>query len=250
MWAEELIDAQWRAAYRLSIHRGAIVVAEVRLFPAEAHAHRPRGSWSADALGPSASVPRGGVSATLLRKVRPLRSLRQAATLARQLEQWQREVFGGAGVRSSPLMNLPPASRPLGQRPPRVPDRDLRRVATAYRRAFRRDPRRVNELAAVALKLKVVRVRDLVALARQRGFLHRNEARAGECRVTCWTLAGHGSCRCGRGTTPENTSGGWSKCAGRLHQYFRGGAPHERRDVPVRDAEHDPLGRRVRRGLS
>ena len=146
-------------------------MSEVRLFPAESHKHRAAGGWSADALGPTAAVPRGGLTATLLRQVRPLRSLRQAATLARQLEQWQRGVFGGAGVRTSPLMSLPPVSRPLGQRPPRVPDRVLRRVASAYRQAFRRDPRRVNKLAAVTLKLTVVRVRDLVALARRRGFL-------------------------------------------------------------------------------
>lgn len=171
LWAEDLIDQRWRAAYRLSFQRGAIVVSEVRLSPAEDHEYRPRGGWSADALGPTAKVPRGGVKATLLRQVRPLKSLKRAASLARQLDKWERELFGGVGERISPLTSLPAEPSPIGRRRPQVPDGLLRRVAVAYRNAFRRDPRRVNVLAAGALVLDVVRVRDLVWLARKRGFL-------------------------------------------------------------------------------
>jgi hypothetical protein len=51
----------WVAAYRLLVEEGRLIVAELRVFPAEQD--RDAGSWSGELLGDNAKAPRGGLTA-------------------------------------------------------------------------------------------------------------------------------------------------------------------------------------------
>lgn len=78
-WVEVPLDSEWTAAYRLADQRGTPVIAELRVFPRPPddpsafpgpEMARPPGCWEVDVLASGAVVPKGGVSARLLRKVR------------------------------------------------------------------------------------------------------------------------------------------------------------------------------------
>lgn len=179
VWVERSLDSRWTVAYRISRQYGALVVMEIRIFPTEQSEHRPPGEWSAQALGSKAKCPRGGITASgQVKKVRVREGLQYAARKLRDLDRWERDFFAvdemvkaGKVVRRTGLIaELPPTPTP-GRRRPRISDEELRRVAKAYRRAFRRDPRRVNIIVAKKLRLLPQRIRDLVFLARQREFL-------------------------------------------------------------------------------
>jgi hypothetical protein len=76
-WLEVPLGDEWLAAYRLAAGAdGRPVVAELRVFPAEKKSAAP-GRWSVEQLGASAPVPAGGVTASLLRQVRPDSDLRE-----------------------------------------------------------------------------------------------------------------------------------------------------------------------------
>jgi hypothetical protein len=171
LWIEDDLDRHWRVGYRIAVQDGALIVAELRVLPAENHEHRPRGSWSAEVLGAAAHAPRGGVRvSSLLRAVKITEALKKAVPLFRALKSQEADFFRGPGALVSPLVDLPDEPR-RGRRRPRVPDRLLRRIAAAYRVAATKDRRRVNVLVAERLGMKPARVRDLVHLARGRGLL-------------------------------------------------------------------------------
>ena len=68
IWVEKAtVEDEWVAAYRLMIKGGRLVVAEVRLFPADHAADRGPGEWSVEA----SAVPPEGVPARALRALSP-----------------------------------------------------------------------------------------------------------------------------------------------------------------------------------
>jgi hypothetical protein len=76
LWLEVPLGDEWLAAYRLAAGAdGRPVIAELRVFPAEEK--RVPGRWSAERLGASAPIPAGGVTASLLRQVRPDSDVRE-----------------------------------------------------------------------------------------------------------------------------------------------------------------------------
>jgi hypothetical protein len=184
-WVEVALDRRWTAAYRIGLQHGALVVTELRIFPTEQSRHRPVGGWSADVVGARAKAPRGGITATgVLANIRIRQLLQSAARMLRKLDEEDRQVMpvpAGStldgrprGERRGLLADLP-RNPSAGTRRPRISDSLLQRVAEAYRLAGEKDLGRVNVLVAERLfpgdRRGAQRVRDLVWLARQRGFL-------------------------------------------------------------------------------
>jgi len=91
----------WVAAQRLAVQQGVLVVTELRVFPKE-HLRPNGGEWSQAV----ASVPRGGITAALLRSV----SIGGRAA-ARVFTDWI-EATSREGV----ALDYPPAHRRLAQR--------------------------------------------------------------------------------------------------------------------------------------
>ena len=74
IWLEAELDDQWRAAYRLVVQNGRLVLGEVRVLPLEGNIFDrgdpyDYGGWSAKFKGVFASVPEGGLRIRLLRNV-------------------------------------------------------------------------------------------------------------------------------------------------------------------------------------
>src|SRR5215475_11585079 len=171
VWYETQIDDTWMAAYRLAPQAGHVVVAELRVFPLEPE--RPRwsslgaGRWSAEVLGDTASVPRDGLSARVLRKVR----VGEHSTKADEALEWWRtlgmlEGFSGLGdTRRRTTPTGPTRGRP--GHPPLF----YARLARTYAAAVARHSPRPTEVVAARHRLTVARARDLIHKARVRGFL-------------------------------------------------------------------------------
>ena len=169
----EFVTSRWTIAYRLALRHGALVVSEIRIFPAEHIPGRPAGQWSAAVVGDEAKVPAGGVPAHVHRRISTREALRTALD---KLEEWRAEIdsfFDGAQGERAGLIEALPKRMARRQRAPRVADSELRRVAAAYRKA--KDPSRRAVEAARVLKMDSpeghARVRYLAFLARKRGFL-------------------------------------------------------------------------------
>jgi hypothetical protein len=171
------INDRWTAAYFLVEQDGRPVIGELRIFPTEVPAEplrgRPPGTWSGHALGMKAPVPRGGLSARLLRGVKvgyyfkaELRG-RRAAALPSGLRVFHRPRHPTASPRSE-------ASR--RGRPPR-PDEELIPIAAAYADAVRRGEDHPRAALVKQLKLSGATIRDRIHRARQRGLL--TDARPG-----------------------------------------------------------------------
>src|SRR5262252_9360016 len=171
VWYETPIDDTWMAAYRLAPQAGHVVVAELRVFPIEPE--RPRSStrgaglWSAELLGDTARVPRDGLSARVLRKVR----MGEHSTKADEALEWWRtlgmlEGFSGLG-------DTRRRTRPTGptRGRPGHPPLYYARLARTYAAAVARQSPRPTEEVAARHRLTVARARDLIHKARVRGFL-------------------------------------------------------------------------------
>ncbi|MGH2658405.1 MAG: hypothetical protein ACRDHS_01775 [Actinomycetota bacterium] len=100
-WIEVPVGEGWLASYRVVMKEAGPVVAEIRVFPAEAD-HRTAGIWSQD----PASVPAEGIPARVLRR---LRLTDPIGLFEEFVEQWEAEqgeevtmrVFGRFGFRRS-----------------------------------------------------------------------------------------------------------------------------------------------------
>jgi hypothetical protein len=174
---EQEIGDDWRVFYRIVNQDGVPVVGEVRLYPLEPQGSRPEGTWSGEVLGTAASVPLGGITASLLRRVRiDYQALARLVRLRRgapekSLIAWaiERRDFRTERRRRS---RRPGAGRP--QTRPEV----LARAAVIYEQALRR---RRPPLQAISkqLGMKVSTVRGLVARTRRDGFLEPAKAKQG-----------------------------------------------------------------------
>lgn len=170
-WLELVLPEQykeWRAASRLAVQDGQLVVAELRVFPAE-EAYPTPGVWSAEVLGVAAPVPLGGLPGRLLRRVRlgqPAKHTERFLRMSKSkpLGQFFRELdLRAPAERSEP-------SRP--QRPRRGrPDLFYARLAAAYVKAVQRGEQRPIRWLATQRRTEPATIRDMVHEARERGLL-------------------------------------------------------------------------------
>lgn len=184
LWWTEPIDDRWTAAYRYVLQDGALVVAEVRVFPDDTPVLRLRaraqmlglpfeGFWSGDVLGSeeaAASVPRGGLTARKLRQLH----LRGANAMTDRYAVTIRKSYGDDGELFE--ADLLAALDEIGEEPRRPgragrPDSFYAQVASTYVRAQEAGSSRPTKDAAEALGLKQSYVRDVLHDARERGLL-------------------------------------------------------------------------------
>lgn len=166
LWAEVTIGADWVAAARLTVQRGRVVMAELRVFPNETDRKEP-GRWSADFLGMAAAVPSRGLSARLLRQLK-------LGELYGSVEQIRRDN------RDSPwlsLVGLPLAVErpqpPAGRRPgrPRQTDAFYAAVAAEYVRLSKAGSLSPGRDLAKARGEEITLIRSRLREARKRGLL-------------------------------------------------------------------------------
>ena len=148
----------WVAAQRLDVQQGVLVVTELRVFPREQL--RPNGGEWSQAV---ASVPRGGITAAMLRTV----SIGGRAT-APVVTDWIEAILSSRPDREGVAIDHPPAHRRLAQRvrqelsvrseplPPKRSDRGRKPtrtrsfydgIAKDYRRLHRTGPDVAKRLA-------------------------------------------------------------------------------------------------------
>lgn len=105
-WFETILDdkREWIAAFHLVIQHGRPVVAELRVFPNEETDDfvNDVGGWTGSENAEDASVPEGGLTSPMLKKVRflPLESIDVVVARARAHASYQRDLeqfgFGSA----------------------------------------------------------------------------------------------------------------------------------------------------------
>lgn len=188
-WYEAPIGdtSQWTAAYRLVPQRGRVIIAEIRLFPRERRHMIEPGEWSAEYLGPGAHVPRGGITARLVRKVR-LGLMAKPGTsdseITRLVTWWREQLneevrdVGAEGILPHQTVNLPPPpGTPRRRGRPAWPDRRYAQVAKAYAEELvkaQNEKRPPHPAQAIMKRLKLespAKARDAIKRARERGFL-------------------------------------------------------------------------------
>ena len=172
IWIEASIDQRWRAAARLVVQQGDVVVGEIRVFPRETRGGRAPGRWSADVLGARARVPRGGLTAQTLRAVRLGGHVTQARdVLAWIVKRHGRKLFA-PGHSLGELGLLPPdQARPRRARNAGRPDRFYARLAATYAGLVSRGVRHPIKDMAKRRRVEPPTVRDWIREARVRGLL-------------------------------------------------------------------------------
>jgi hypothetical protein len=170
-WLEVPLGPKWLVAYRLVSQAGQPVVAEVRVFPQEP-GRQVAGRWSGEWRGINARVPRGGITARLLREVR---IGEHGKRLQEILTKWAPTLrdFEVDFTPSTP-------SRPMRGRKP-LPDIRYARVADRYVKALMSGARRPVAVVARALRIPVPQARDFIHRARGRRMLTKptKQGRAG-----------------------------------------------------------------------
>jgi hypothetical protein len=167
-WFEGTFDdgQQWTVAYRMVQQHGHPVIAEVRVFPAEKDPRMPPGEWSGVYLGHAAVVPEGGITARLLKHLRPGDT--RGSDIAEGRDAWKRymgldprikQQFSRAGFRQ---VRKPRAGRRGWS------DGDLLAAAAFYVERGGRTP--VVALAQ-AKGLERSQARDLLQAAQKKGLL-------------------------------------------------------------------------------
>ena len=167
-WIEIDLGEAWTAAYRINAQDGTPVIAELRVYPREPD--NSPGQWRGAGLGTTAPVPRGGLTARLLRQLRPGNT--RGSDLQEGLADWRRHVLGAS---TAALFTVKNAGFHRLTRRPRLggrrgwSDETLVRAAAFYVDTGGQHP--VKDLAA-AWKLKDhAQARDLLQAARKKGFL-------------------------------------------------------------------------------
>jgi hypothetical protein len=167
-WLEVDVGSAWTAAARLAVQNGRVVISELRVFPRDRPGSVP-GLWSGEILGPMATVPAGGLTSTLLRKV-PIPGY--ASFAAARIAHWRQA--GGLPAESADLAL--PGVAPFGRkestrRRAGKPDRFYAEVAAEYVRLLTKRSRRPVADLAKRRGLKPAQARDAIRTARERQLL-------------------------------------------------------------------------------
>jgi hypothetical protein len=165
-WIEvTLPGGAWRLALRVATQAGRMVVSELRVLPLEDYKGRPPGTWSGEWRRPhKVTVPPGGITARLLRRIRLGDIGRHARAYMTSPSGWDAfgRLLGG---------ELHTPRRP-GRARRRAPDDiSLAQIANSYRDVRQTAPRRVIVALAAQLRLDEREVSQLVYRARKRGLL-------------------------------------------------------------------------------
>jgi hypothetical protein len=170
-WVSIPLTAEWCAFYRLVPQNGQPIVAEVRVFPLEKIKSVLPGEWSAQVLGGRATVPDGGITATLLRKLRVGSDFLCDREALKQFHEHTRGelhdfIFDKRGFDVPSDENQ--KSR-AGRKP--FPDIFYARIARHYAQAW--ESRSAKPIVHIARRLRMSekKVRSLVHEARQRKLL-------------------------------------------------------------------------------
>lgn len=177
LWVVTDLSESWRVAYRIVGQGGRAVVGEVRVYPREGQRFEP-GSWSGEWMGARATVPPGGLTASIVHRVR-----------------LGADFFGGKKVLASRRnQSKSPFSDLLAsmgitrlKRPPSptssVRDETKRRcakIAAAYAAAIANGSKHPQRAAARTVGIRAEQVRDALHRARSLGLLTKTErGRAG-----------------------------------------------------------------------
>jgi hypothetical protein len=191
VWVEVPLGRDWIAAYRLVEQRGYPVVAELRIFPAEKKVwknkvgSRSAGEWSAEILGRTAKVPRGGITARMVRAVRIGEHHRVASEFISELrgqggepnialDLIQGKAAGRMEVHSTfEIKKTEPRSdvRPRRRLAKGRPEIFYAEMARAYVEELQAGSKRPIVDLAKRLRLDRSKVRDMIYAARRRGLL-------------------------------------------------------------------------------
>lgn len=170
VWSEQELGGGWIAAYRLVSEGGKPAVAELRIFPDRwARGKRPAGGWAGDFLD-LPPIPPGGLSATVMRRVRLAEPLRDS--MARLTKHLGSPILQYVFHEQGPLSGVGEASQRRSTRQPRISDVVLARLARAYLEAE-------SSVRAVAKQagLKESTVRGRILMAQKRGLILRSGKR-------------------------------------------------------------------------
>jgi hypothetical protein len=161
VWVEMPMVGRWLVAFRLVNQRGQLVIAEVRVFPAEA-GKRTAGRWSGEYGGGSVRIPPGGITARLLRTIRTQTFNKMLRTI---MMRWEKEL-GELDLGLIPLVTPPLTNRGRKGRS----DATLARIAAAYEEGYLAGTPPVQAVAK-AMRLSLTQARDAIHRARVRGLL-------------------------------------------------------------------------------
>jgi hypothetical protein len=168
-WLEIAIADKWMSAARMIIQDGQAVVAELRVFPRERDPGAGQaGEWSAEVLGNRATVPGGGVTKGLLRRI-PMRE--SAAHLRSLLKAWQAAGGFPAQTVEQGFPGVVLTDRPRPERGTGRPDLFFAKLASDYADLVAKDPRRPVAELARRRGFKPAKIRDMLREARERGLL-------------------------------------------------------------------------------
>ena len=193
IWTTSQLDENWLAAYRLvKDPSGRPVIGEVRVFPTEPwtlddlnegrvkpQEFKPaflQGEWLAAFLGYRAPAPRGGLGASVLRKITTREILRSLEETIRSSAEAPAPSGGFASEWLKEKWSTSSPRRPVrtkGTRPgrPGYPDLQYAKLADLYVALLRSGNRKPVLTIARRLRLRPTTVRSRLHEARQRGFL-------------------------------------------------------------------------------
>ena len=196
LWVCVPLPPAWRAEYRLAIQDQHLVVAELRVFPCAPDA--PNETWAGDLTGLHSRVPPGGLSATILKRVRIGADIAAGRHILRWLDSQARQKGQQSavveGLRTKSLADFgrpkPQAGSPESGRRG-LPRSVYVKVARAYQQAIAAGSRRpvVDTAAALvgrkATRQELAQTSQRIFRARRLGLLTRtSQGRAGGLVVT------------------------------------------------------------------
>jgi len=160
VWFEAPLADEWVAAFRLSFQDNFqhVVIGEVRVFPSAGPRIEQSGQWIAQILGSDAPVPRGGLTARTLRRLK----VREFVTRIDELFRKSRTP-----LRFSPVPSNAPTRR--GRKP--RSDEFFATVAVVYSRAWLEGLSRPTREVSRLMSLSTSQARTAVSTARRRRFL-------------------------------------------------------------------------------
>jgi hypothetical protein len=169
-WVEVPFEGVWTAAYRLAVQDGALIVAELRLFPggADRDNAEPAGLWAGEILGTDAVAPSGGLTSRLLKRLRIGEHHRHHANVLRQRAAGASPYALGELIARMGVLPPVAAGPRRGRRP--LDALFLARIARAYSRAVERG---YPPVAAITKRLGLPprRIPGWVYMARKNGYL-------------------------------------------------------------------------------